>query len=184
MEIPAKERKAMFSKKSLFVPAALILTSFLGVSAANAEPPHCYTLASLQGSYAVIGNFGANVAMALAAEDVDGDGNLTRHGLVNQPLAGSTTGQRKLTTTTNTGAYTVNCDGTGTLTRIVTQATGSSTVVDDFIITGAIVKGGHLIATTIVDAQQTPSVVVPGGIFVTFVHTRLPDRDQRVDSER
>ena len=71
----------------------------------------------------------------------------------------------------------MNCDGTGTFTRVVTQASGTtSTVVDDFAITGAVVKGGRLIATTIVSAQQTPSVVVPGGIFVTFVHTRLPDR--------
>jgi len=167
----------MFSNKSLFVPAALIITSFCGASAANAQSPQCYNLASLQGSYAVIGNFGANVAMALGVEYLDGNGNLTRNAVVNQPTAGSTTGARTLTTTTNTGTYTVNCDGTGTLTRIVTQANGSSSsVVDDFVITGAMVKHGQLIATTIVDAQQTPSVVVPGGIFVTFVHTRLPDR--------
>ena len=167
----------MFRNKRLFVRAGLILTSFFGVIAANAQTPQCYTLASLQGSYAVIGNFGANVAMALAAQYLDGNGNLTRNAVVNQPTAGSTTGARTLTTTTNTGSYTVNCDGTGTLTRIVTQANGStSTVVDDFIITAAIVIDRQLIATTIVSAQQTPSVVVPGGIFVTFVHTRQPDR--------
>jgi hypothetical protein len=167
----------MFSNKRMLVPAALILTSFLVASAANAQSPQCYNLASLQGSYAVIGNFGANVAMALAAQYLDGNGNLTRNAVVNQPTAGSTTGTRTLTTTTNTGTYTVNCDGTGTLTRIVMQANGnSSTVVDDFVITGSIWKGGKLIATTIVSAQQTPSVVVPGGIFVTFVHTRQPDR--------
>jgi hypothetical protein len=167
----------MFSKKRLFVPAALILTSFFGVFAANAQNPQCFTVASLQGSYAVIGNYGANVAMALVAQYLDGNGNLTRNAVVNQPTAGSTTGARTLTTTTNTGTYTVNCDGTGTFTRVVTQANGStSTVVDDFAITAAIVKHGQLIATTIIAAQQTPSVVVPGGIFVTFVHTRLPDR--------
>jgi hypothetical protein len=115
--------------------------------------------------------------MALAAEYLDGNGNLARNAIVNQPTAGSTTGARTLTTTTNAGTYTVNCDGTGTLTRVVTPATGSaSTVVDDFVITASIVKSGQLIATTIVSAQQTPSVVVPGGIFVTFVHTRQPDR--------
>jgi hypothetical protein len=166
----------MLSNQRLFVPATLILTSFFGVSALNAQNPSCYTLASLQGSYAVIGNYGANVAMALAAEYLDGNGNLTRNAVVNQPTAGSTTGARTITTTTNTGTYTVNCDGTGTLTRIVTANGTPSTVVDDFTITGAIVKRGQLIATTIVSAQQTPSVVVPGGIFVTFVHTRQPDR--------
>lgn len=167
----------MFTNKR-FYPAALIAVSFFGYGAANAAPdPQCFTLASLQGSYAVVGNFGANVAMALAAQYLDGNGNLTRNAIVNQPTAGSTTGARTLTSTTNTGTYTVNCDGTGTITRIVTQASGAtSTVVDDFIITAAEMKQGHPIATTIVSAQQTPSVVVPGGIFVTFVHTRLPDR--------
>ena len=70
----------------------------------------------------------------------------------------------------------MNCDGTGTLTRVVTANGAASNVVDDFVITGATAKGGKLIATIIVSAQQTPSVVVPGGIFVTFVHTRQPDR--------
>jgi hypothetical protein len=146
-------------------------------SAANAENAPCFTLASLQGSYAVIGTFGANLATALGAEYLDGNGNLTRNANVNQPTAGSTTGARTLTTTTNTGTYIVNCDGTGTFTRVITQASGStSNVVNDFVITGATVQRGQLIATTIVDAQETPSVVIPGGIFVTFVHTRLPDR--------
>jgi YD repeat-containing protein len=166
----------MFSNQRLFVPATLLLTSFFGVFAANAQNPACYNLASLQGSYAVIGSYGANVAMALAVEYLDGNGNLTRNAVVNQPTAGSATGARTLTTTTNTGTYSVNCDGAGTLTRIVTANGSPSMVVDDFTITAAIVKRGQLIATTIVSAQQTPSVVVPGGIFVTFVHTRQPDR--------
>jgi hypothetical protein len=149
----------------------------LGISAASAEPPQCYNLASLQGSYAVIGNYGANAAIALAVQYLDGNGNLTRNGTVNQPTAGSTTGERTITTTTNTGTYTVNCDGTGTVTRTVVQSNGNmSTVKDDFVITAAMRRGGQLIATTIVAAQQTPSVVVPGGVFVVFTHTRLPDR--------
>lgn len=168
----------MFSNRRMFAPAALILSSFCAASAAKSEPPACFTLASLQGSYAVIGNYGANVAMALGAEYFDGNGNLTRNAIVNKPTAGSTTGARTLVTTTNTGTYVVNCDGTGTFTRVVTQvASGTmSTVMDDFVITAAVVKDGRLIATTIVDAQQTPAVVVPGGIFVNFVHTRQPDR--------
>ena len=59
----------MFSKKSLFVPAVLIFSSFFGVSAANAQNPTClYTLESLQGSYAIVTNYGANVAIALATK--------------------------------------------------------------------------------------------------------------------
>ena len=109
----------------MFIPAALTLTSLFGVFAANAQSPQCFTVASLQGSYAVIGNYGANVAIALAAQYLDGNRNLTRNAVVNQPAAGSTTGARTLTTTTNTGTYTVNCDGTGTFTRTVTQANGN-----------------------------------------------------------
>jgi hypothetical protein len=166
----------MFSRKSLFVPAALILTSFLGVSAANAENPQCYTLASLQGSYAVIVNYGANVAIGLQAQYLDGNGNLTRTGILNQPTAGSTTGGRTVGTVSSTGTYTVNCNGTGTITRLVTKpdkTTASAT--DDFIITGAIVQGWQLIATTIVDAQRTPSVILSDGVFVTRTATRLPE---------
>jgi|SRR5271165_4457530 len=173
----------MFSKKSLFVPAVLIFTSFLGGPAANAQNPPCYTVASLQGTWAIIGNYGSNLAMALASEYIDGNGNLTRTAVVNEPATtGSTTGARTIVTVLNTGTYTVNCNGTGTITRITTTASGTSKGVDDFVITGTTVQAGNLfnpqaqfIATTIVDAAQAPSTVVPGGIFLTRVHTRLPD---------
>ena len=167
----------MFSKKRLFVPAALILASFFGVSAANAQNPCPYTLASLQGSYAVLVNYGAAVALGVQAQSLDGKGNLTRTGVVNQPTAGSTTGARTVGTVSSTGTYTVNCNGTGTITRIVTRSDGTTAgAVDDFIITQASKSpGGPPIATTIVDAQRDPSVILPGGVFVTRVHTRLPD---------
>jgi hypothetical protein len=175
-----KERKNMFSKKkSLFVPAALILTSFLGVSAASAQPP-CYTTASLQGSYSIIGNYGANLAISLATEYLDGKGNLTRTAVINEPTPGSTTGDRTIVTTTQTGTYIVNCNGTGTFSRNGTSSNGIKIVgVDDFVITGAVVTdgfGGTIVATTIVDAQRIPSLIVMGGIFLTRTHTRLPDR--------
>ncbi len=167
----------MSNKKSPFVPAALIFTSFLGMSAAKAGNPACYTVASLQGSYAIIGTYGSNLAITLGAEYLDGNGNLMRSAVVNEPTPGSTTGERTITTNTNTGTYTVNCDGTGKFYRNLTQANGATaSQVDDFIITGAILKGGQLIATTIVDAQEVPSAVVQGGVFLTRVHTRLPDR--------
>jgi hypothetical protein len=174
----------MFSKRSVCVLAALLLSSFLSVDAANAGPPTaCYTLASLQGSYAVIVNYGANVALGLQAQYLDGNGNLTRTGVLNQPKAGSTTGERTIGTVSATGTYTVDCDGTGTITRVVTRPDGSTApAVDDFIVTAANLsfgtKGWQFLATTIVDAQRDPSVILPGGVFVTRVHTRLPDRDQ------
>ncbi len=181
----------MFHKNSWCVPAALILSSVLGASVAQAAPPTaCYTLASLQGSYAVIVNYGANVALGMQAEYLDGTGNLTRTGVLNQPVAGSATGARTVGTVSATGTYTVNCDGTGTITRIVTRPDGSTaSAVDDFMATGATLtllgaKGWQFLATTIVDAQQDPSVILPGGVFVTRIHTRLPDRDQGIPGAR
>jgi hypothetical protein len=165
----------MFSKKSLFVPAVLIFTSFLGASAANAQVAKCYTAASLQGNYAVVGTYGANVAIALATRFLDGNGNLTGIGVVNEPTAGSTTGARMIVIAKQAGTYTVNCNGTGQFNRILTSNGVSTIQVDDFVITAAIVLGGQLVATTIVDAQQVPSAVVAGGIFLTRTHTRLPD---------
>ena len=170
----------MFNTKSSFVPVALILASFLGVSVANAQAQTCpYTLASLQGNYAVIGNYGANVAMALATRSLDGNGNLSGTFVVNEPKAGSTTGERTIVTGTQAGTYTVNCNGTGQFNRILTVNGVSTAQVDDFIITSAarIYNGSAfvLVATSIVDASQVPSAIVPGGIFLSRTHTRLPD---------
>ena len=181
----------MFSKKSVFVPAAFILMSVVGMSPAMAaSPTACYTLASLQGSYAVIVNYGANVALGLQSQYLDGTGNVTRTGVLNQPVVGSTTGDRTVAPVSAKGTYTVNCDGTGTMTRLVTRPDGTSaSAVDDFIVTAATLtlngaNGWQFVATTIVDAQRDPSVILPGGVFVTRVHTRLPDRDQGFPGSR
>lgn len=170
----------MFNKKGSFVPAALILAAFLAVSAANAQDSTCpYTLASLQGNYAVIGNYGANVAIALATRFLDGNGNLSGTFIVNEPTPGSTTGARTIVTGTQAGTYTVNCNGTGQFNRILTTNGVSTKQVDDFIITGAIKlftgAGAVLVATSMVDASQVPSAIVPGGIFLSRTHTRLPN---------
>ena len=172
----------MFSEKRFVVSAVFIFTACLGV-AARTDDQGCYTLESLQGTYAIVANYGANVAIALGKRSYDGNGNLTGTFLVNGPKAGSTTGARTLTTGTQTGTYTVNCDGTGQIDRILTTTTGITSIqVDDFVITGGIRRGGHLIATSIVDAVETPSAIVPGGIFVTRTQTRLPDDDSGPDS--
>jgi hypothetical protein len=168
----------MFTKKSLSITVAL---SFLSVSAANAQvSATCpYTLASLRGSYSVIGTYGANVGMAIGTRTYDGNGNLAGTAVVNEPTAGSTTGARTLVVATQAGTYTVNCNGTGQFLRTVTTNTGvTATQVDDFVITAATRStqaGQPLLATTIQDAQEVPSAIVAGGIFLTRVHTRMPD---------
>jgi hypothetical protein len=161
----------MLSKKCL-----IILAGFLGACAADAQPRQCYTIASLQGNYAVIGNYGANVASGLGIRSYDGNGNLAALSTINEPTAGSATGARTLVIAKNVGTYTVTCDGAGQFYRVVTTNNGITAIqVDDFVITGGTVINGQLIATSIVDAQETPSAIVAGGIFLTRTHSRLPD---------
>ena len=165
----------MFNKENLFAAAVLITTGFLGAAKAHAQNTRCYTLESLQGSYGVVIHYGANVAAGIQAETLDGKGNLTRTGINNQPVVGSPTGLRTVAAVTSVGTYTVNCDGTGTINRIVTRADGSTAAAaDDFLVTKSIERDGRLVATAIFDIQKDPSVIVPGGIFLTRTHTLRP----------
>lgn len=173
----------MLKMKTLVVAAGLCLVFFCG-PIANAQDEHqdqpqCYTLASLQGSYGIIGHYGAHLAIALTRGNFDGKGIFTATFLVNEPTPGSTTGARTLVTGSQTGTYTVNCDGTGVIDRFVTLSTGGTgTVVSDFVITRAVQRHsehGILIVTELVDAQRTSSFIVPGGVFLTRSYTRLPD---------
>jgi len=164
------------------LPLALLVLSVLGASNASAEgKPKCYTTASFEGNWSIVAEYGANVAKAFGKRTVDEDGNFTGTFLLNGPTTGSTTGQRTITTGTQQGFITVNCDGTGKITRVLTASNGVVTnQVDDFVVTRAIENDGRLIATTFEDAVETPSALVPGGIFVTRVQTRVPpppDRD-------
>jgi len=177
----------MLKMKKLVVAAGLCLVLFGGATA-NAEDedqdlPQCYTLASLQGLYTIIGHYGAHLALALTRAHLDGKGNFTSTFVVNEPTPGSTTGARTLVTGSQTGTYTVNCDGTGVINRVVTLSNGGTgTVVSDFIIKRAVQshsEHGLLIATEVEDAQRTPSFIVAGGVFLTRSYTRLPDgRDE------
>ncbi len=155
---------------SAIIPGGVFVTRTLTLRPDTGSA--CYTLESLQGSYGVANSYGAHVALGLQAEILDGRGNLTRTGFLNQPTVGSPTGERTVGSVTSRGSYTVNCNGTGTITRLVTRPDGTTApAADDFVITEAVEKDGKLIATTIVDAQRDPSVIVPGGIFLTRVHT-------------
>lgn len=176
-----------FNRYSLFVPVALIVFGFFGISNAKAADPECYNRASLQGHYAIITNYGDNVAKAYGTRYYDGNGNFTGSFVINEPKAGSTTGERTLVSGEQTGTYTVNCDGTGVITRVVNLADGTTaTQADDFVITRAMVTPNsrgpfslcQLIATALEDAGRIPSPIVSGGLFVTHTSTRLPDRQR------
>src|ERR1700730_16207451 len=148
-----------------------------GISAASADETHCYTVASLKGTYTSIATYGANVALALGVRHFDGQGNLTGTFTLNAPDPTSTTGARKISTGTQAGTYTVNCDGTGVETRTLTSSTGvTTTQLDDFVITEATrQEDSGFLATALEDAVRTPSALVPGGVFVFRHFTRRPD---------
>ena len=169
----------MFKQSRLSITATLIVVLAAASTAARAQP-RCFTAASLQGSYAVVANYGANVAISLGVRTFDGNGNLKGSFVINEPTPGSTTGERTIVTGTQTGTYKVNCDGTGTITRNLVASNGvQATVVDDFVITGAVAGFySQFLATSVADAQRTPAVIVPGGIFLTRTYTRLPTPGQ------
>jgi hypothetical protein len=170
------------NRKKWMNAVGIAVVSFLATIPAHAQDTYpCFDLASLQGNYTIIGTYGANVAVALAKRYMDGKGNLTGTFIVNEPLAGSTTGQRNIVSGTQVGTYTVNCDGTGVITRIITVGTTQTEQFDDFVIAHAILEDGHLIATSVADAQRTPSTIVAGGIFLTRVWTRLPSHRNHED---
>jgi hypothetical protein len=162
------------TSKVLIVAAAIV--TWFGVPAAKADETHCYTVANLKGTYAVVTTYGAHVAVALGLRHFDGEGNLTGTFTLNEPTPGSTTGGRTIVTGTQLGTYTVNCDGTGVITRTVRTSNGvTATQKDDFVITKATIRDDRLIATALEDAQTTSSAIVPGGIFLTRSYTRRPD---------
>lgn len=170
-----------------FVAAALCIVSF-GATAASAQDqdnPQCYTVESLKGSYAIIGHYGDHLALALTEGQFDGKGNFTSTFIVNEPDPTSTSGGRKLVSGSQTGTYTINCDGSGVITRFVKLSSGETgTVLSDFIITKAVRSrsdSGVLVATALEDAQETPSFIVPGGVFLTRTYKRLPNGDDDSD---
>ncbi len=137
------------------------------------HPRRDYSLESLRGDYAAVATYGANVARALGTQTVDGLGNLKGSAIVNQP---GLNGARTIVNITFTGTYTVNSDGTGTMSLIITLPNGkTANATEDFVITRAEIRDGTLVATEIIDAQEQPSTVIPGGVFVTHMYTRRPD---------
>ncbi len=166
----------MNRRKIWLAVAAFAVGSLLtGTTATAQDSQPCFTLASLDGVYSIVGTYGANVGVAFGRRTMDGKGNLTATFLVNKPTPGSATGDRTLVSGTQAGTYTVNCDGTGVVTRILTVGITQTLQYDDFVITGAVMKGDKLIATAVADAQRTPSTIVAGGIFLTRVWTLVPN---------
>jgi hypothetical protein len=132
-----------------------------------------YSLESLRGDYAAVATYGGNTARALGTQTLDGVGNLKGSAIVNQP---GPDGTRTVVSITFTGTYSVNSDGTGIMSLVITLPNGTTAnATENFVITKATRKDRVLIATEIIDAQEQPSTVIPGGVFVTHTYTRRPD---------
>lgn len=164
----------MFKMNKWILPSVRVVAGLGLLPNADAENPPCFTTASLQGPWTSVATYGANVALAFGRRTIEANGHFTGTFVLNAPLAGSTTGQRTISTGTQVGTYAVNCDGTGTVTRLLRSSTGVvTTQIDDLEITGSILRDGQLIATAMVDAVRVPSALVQGGIFVDRKLTRL-----------
>ena len=133
-----------------------------------------YSLASLSGDYGVVGNYAAHVASVLGVVSFDGLGTFTGSTTANEP---GPNGSRTIVKVTLSGTYSVNADGTGTMSVTVTLPNGAtSNVTEDFLVTSAEFRNGMLLATSIFDAQEQPSVILSAGdVFVSHIYTRRPN---------
>ena len=140
-----------------------------GKSSNESSTHHEYSQASLSGTYARVGTYQGNIAAALGVVVFDGQGSAT---VIEPGPRGSST----IVKVGLEGTYSVNSDGTGTIQFVVTLPNGTtSDVTQDFVITKSESRNGTLIATSIFEAQEQPSVVISGDVFVSYVDTRRPD---------
>jgi hypothetical protein len=134
-----------------------------------------YSEASFQGNYAVVGTYGANVAQSLGTLTAN-NGKFVAKQIVNEPVAGSATGQRTIVSASATTTFTINSDGTGVAIITLTLSNGNIvTLTEDLLITKAEIIHGELVATELIGALEEPSAIVPGGVFLTDYYTRRPD---------
>ena len=148
--------------------------AFAGQDSQNsANDRHSYSLASIRGNYAVVGTYTGHVATVLGVLTFDGHGAFTGSAVANQP---GPNGSRTVVNVTVAGTYSVEGDGTGTMSVHVTLPNGTeSDTTEDFVITEAESRNRTLLATSIFDAQEQPSVIISGDVFVTHTYTRRPD---------
>jgi polyisoprenoid-binding protein YceI len=156
--------------------AAVISGSFsvLAGKSSDGSSPHLeYSQASLSGNYARVGTYEGNIAANWGVVVFDGQGAAKGSATVNQPGPG---GSRTIVKVVLDGTYSVNSDGTGTIQYMLTLPGGTtSAITEDFVITKSEKRNGTLIATSIFEAQEQPSVVFSGNVFVSHVDTRRSD---------
>ena len=163
--------KSLFAGKAIAIGALLLCPILSHGQNASAEIAPVFNLGSLEGDYAVINHYGANLALGIGTVHFDGAGNLLRGTLLlNRPTS---TGTRELVSLTSAGTYTMNEDGRGTIFLEVTLPDGTiRAATEDFVITRTVWIRGQTVALEIVDEQREPSLVLGNGVFVTQTYTR------------
>ncbi|HET9177341.1 MAG TPA: hypothetical protein VFQ24_03200 [Terriglobia bacterium] len=170
-------------RASALTLAVLLLTSYIrpgpgtvlaGQDGNDASQEHRdYSTASINGSYAFVGTYAGLVASSFGVVTFNGLGSARGSVIVNQP---NSDGSRNIVTVGLAGTYFVNRDGTGTLSYLVTFPDGrTANVTEDLLITKAEMRRGMLTATSMFEAQEQPSVVLSGEVYVTHTYTRRPD---------
>lgn len=165
-------RESLVHRGRMIFPIIVVLSivAWDATPALNAQAHNVYGVASLQGDYAVVNHYGANLALGIGTVQFDGTGKLQGTLLLNRPTS---TGARELVALTSAGTYSVNTDGTGIIFLAVTLPDGTiKTATEDFVITRTELIRGVRVATEIVDEQREPSLVLGNGVFVTQDYTR------------
>ncbi len=153
-----QKRSALFhTTLSLFVIVAATAIPAVGTTfpSPRATP---FDAGSLLGSYASVGDAGSGVSVSVGTATFDGRGGVTRALRIN---AEDPAGGRRLIEVSAEGSYTVNADGTGTLTFSNEVPGGAtSSVTFDFVITrsGNPSLGGSPAALELFGVQREPGV--------------------------
>ena len=147
--------------KKLLLTLTILSVSFCLSEFAYAEG---FTNASLQGNYAFTGSAGSK-AVVLGVATADGNGNFSA------PVIQRVWNKQRAEVTLE-GTYSVNEDGSGTMTATLAGDSGEDAVGEaDFVIKRAEVVDGVKLATEIFAVQDIGFLGNPA----TFTGTRLPD---------
>lgn len=131
-----------------------------------------YTLASINGEFALVGTYGSNVGRQLGIVQIH-DGQVSGYANANIPGASAT--ERVVVHFSFTGTAAINDDGTGLISVSVTLPNGSIAEFHlDILITKTIELHRRKIAIEMQDMQREVSQIATGE-FVVHTLTRRPD---------
>ncbi len=155
----------------LLAVATILITAVPAVSAEESDK-NVYTLASLQGDYALVGLYGSNVARLNGVFRADGNGGLSGTAQINAPGSG---GQRVLVAVSFAGTYTVTPEGLGVIAVTISLPNGATTPATiDLLLTKLERIRGTSVAVEATTMQRELSSIV-GGEFITHAIFRRGD---------